>query len=1233
MNAFDADDGGLEVSGRAHAPPDSAGEGFFCLDLRGRCTFANPAAGRMLGYEPGELLGAKMHRLVHHTRCDGSPYPEEACPVRRTLRTGEECRVADDVFWRKNGDALRVGYSAHPAVQDGEVRGAVVAFVGVDGPASGAGGRGEDVSSRYAAVVEATTDFVGMADRDGRVLSINGAGREMVGAGRDEDLSGTTIADYHPTWARNVVLGEGIPAALREGTWSGETALLARDGREIPVSQVILAHRGPDGEVRFLSTTARDITDRKRAEEELAESRRLFESIAEATPDLLYVSEFAGGSNVYANRRVEKILGYTGEQLAALGGATTDTLVHPEDRARVLASWAGIAGLDDGEVQEHEFRARHADGSYRWLRARNVVLSRAEDGGVRRVLGLAHDVTGDRRSEEERGRLLEAAERRAAELDAVIRNMPDAVYVGDQAGISVCNDAALEMLGFESVEELNQHIPLLAERLQNRFARTGERIPPDEEPFARALAGETAVDEVVARNLKTGRDVVVRSAAAPILRDGRVVGAVAVNTDITEQKESEERLTYHARLLENLREAVVATDTNLAVTAWNLGAEEIFGWTAADALGRHVGEVIPAEFAGERVSEIIQELEDGGRYRTEVASRRKDGTPVYVEGAIIALRDGRGRTTGYLSINRDTTERRRAEEALRESNARIENILESVTDAFYAIDAEWRFTYLNERAVRFASQLAGEEFTREGLLGKTLWETLPAIVGTPIEGHYRRAVRERQSAVFEYPYPGGGPVFEVHAYPSGRGLSIYFQDITERKRAEEALRDSQERFRALAAATFEGSAVHENGVVLEANDALARMFGYEPWEVVGRSALELAAPESRDLVRGNIASGYEGPYEAVGLRKDGTRFEVEIRGRPFEYKGRAVRATAIRDVTERKRGEAALKNSERRFRAFFETAAVGAAQADPTTGRFLEVNERLCRFLGYDREELLSLGFPDVTHPDDRARDRDGLARLTRGEIREYLAEKRYVRKDGRIVWGLLAVSLLRDADGRALHTASIVQDVTERRRVEEALMEIREAERRRMARDLHDAVLQDLAAAVQAVQATQEEARASVGALEHAAEALRRATRGLRGAVHDLRLEEGRPFVRTVESLVDLNRQLAPEIEVTLEVREGFPAELPVGVGVGLLRIVQEALVNVRRHSDAGRVRVNLGLHGDALGIDVSDDGRGFDPAANRGRGVGLVGMEERARELGGELEVRSAPGEGTRVSVRVKA
>ena len=1183
----------------------------------------------MLGYEPEELLGADVRKLGCHACRDEALRPEDLCPVHRTLKTGEAHRAGRAVFRRKDGTTLYAECTSQPVIEGGEARGAAVTVVD-----SSERGRAEDALSRYAAILEATTDFVGMADVDGRVLYVNRAGREMVGAGEDEDLSRTAVADYHPRWAAEVVLGEGIPTALREGSWSGETALLSRDGKETPVSQVILAHRGPDGEVRFLSTTARDVTDLKRAQDELAQSRRMFESIAEATPDLLYVSELAGGRNVYANRQAERILGYDQEQLAAFGGSVNDELLHPEDKARALANWTGLASLGDGEVQEHEFRARHADGRYRWLRARNVVLARTGDGRPRRVLGVAQDVTERKRAEEERERLLEESEGRAAELDAVIRSIPDAVYVGDETGIKVCNDAALEMLGFKSVAELNEGIPLLADRLQNRFAATGRRIPPEEEPFVRALRGETVDEEVIARHLKTGRDVVVRCAAAPIFVEGRIVGAVAVNTDITEHKLSEERLRHSARLLENVQDAVIATDERFVVTAWNEGAKEMYGWTADEVLGRYVGEVIGAELTEEQRAEARRELNETGRSRNELITHRKDGAAVYVEGVTATVRGDHGRITGYLSINRDVTERKEAEEALQESHRRTEDILESFTDAFFAVDREWRFTYVNERALRRMRRAKGEELKGEEVLGENLWEEFPGLVGTVFDRKYHEAMRGQETAEFEAHYPPADTWFEVHAYPSEEGFSVYFQDITGRKRAEKELRDSEERFQALATATFEGIAVHEDGVMVEANDALAEMFGYDPPEVIGESALTLAAPESRELIRKNIASGYEAPYEAVGQRKDGTRFEVEIRGRPFEYKGRLVRATAIRDISERKRVEDELKNSEKRFRAFFETAAVGAAQTDPATGRFINVNQSLCRIVGYEREELLSMGFSEITHPDDLARDLTGLSRLLRGEIGEYVAEKRYMRKDGRTVWGLLAVSLVRDAYGQPLQTVAITQDISERKRVEEELLEIREGERRRIARDLHDVVLQDLAAALQAVQATRIRSAEPHEELDQAADTLRRTARSLRNVVHDLRLEEGQPFTRAVEApVMELDRQLAPACKVSLEVESGFPLQLPRKVEVELLRIVQEALANARRHSGAGRIAVALSSEEGWVGIEISDDGGGFDPAAVEGSSFGLSGMEERARSLGSRLEVSSALGEGTRVSVKVPA
>src|ERR687898_780573 len=181
----------------------------------------------------------------------------------------------------------------------------------------------------------------------------------------------------------------------------------------------------------------------------------------------------------------------------------------------------------------------------------------------------------------------------------------------------------------------------------------------------------------------------------------------------------------------------------------------------------------------------------------------------------------------------------------------------------------------------------------------------------------------------------------------------------------------------------------------------------------------------------------------------------------------------------------------------------------------------------------------------------------------------RNYRKDGTLFWNELSVYPVRDEDGGVANFVGVQNDVTDRVRAEEVLMEMRRAERRRIARDLHDIALQDLAGALQSLRLTQLQAKKSGISLDFEEElgALRRATSGLRRAIYDLRREKERPFLKSVESLVDLNRQATPEREIRLDVEEWFPVNLPAKESVDILRVLQEALTNARRHSGAGRV------------------------------------------------------------------
>jgi signal transduction histidine kinase len=262
------------------------------------------------------------------------------------------------------------------------------------------------------------------------------------------------------------------------------------------------------------------------------------------------------------------------------------------------------------------------------------------------------------------------------------------------------------------------------------------------------------------------------------------------------------------------------------------------------------------------------------------------------------------------------------------------------------------------------------------------------------------------------------------------------------------------------------------------------------------------------------------------------------------------------------------------------------------------------------------------------------LHRLLRGKIETYSMEKRYIKKDGSTVWANLTVSMARESSGESGYTIAVIQDITQRKRAEEALREVRQAERSRMARDLHDGVLQDLVDVLQSLRVAQMDAEesGSDGYLEREVEVLQRATRGMREAIYDLHPERSRrrSFVQDVESLVELERRMAPNRETDLIIEEGFPTGLSGATSRELFRIIQEALTNARRHSAARYVRVTLGIGKDEVWAEVSDDGKGFEPATTRG-GMGLTAMQERAFLLGGDLEVLAGPGEGTRVRLRV--
>ena len=367
---------------------------------------------------------------------------------------------------------------------------------------------------------------------------------------------------------------------------------------------------------------------------------------------------------------------------------------------------------------------------------------------------------------------------------------------------------------------------------------------------------------------------------------------------------------------------------------------------------------------------------------------------------------------------------------------------------------------------------------------------------------------------------------------------------------------------------------------------------------------------------------------------------------PYLHDEKPWAVVAHENITKRRLAEEALKDQKLLLETILGQAADAIIVCDEG-GSFTFANAAARRMAMRDPEGTTLEMTPEVWgvghYPDGSRIPREewSIARALRGET-TVGREARMVRPDGTHYDVLISAAPLNNADGRLVGAVAGLLDITgykqaqeerDRLRQEETESRTQREERRRIARDLHDVVLQDLSGALQSLRLTHLRAKDSGGEpdLGEELEALGRATSGLRSAMYDLRHEEKeRPFVKSVESLVELNRQLTPGRRTALEVEEGLPEELPREASVELLRVLQEALVNARRHSGAGSVEVRLRAGGGALVAEVTDDGKGFDTAPTRA-GVGLSAMRERVEGLGGTFEVESQAGEGTKVRVTV--
>jgi PAS domain S-box-containing protein len=468
----------------------------------------------------------------------------------------------------------------------------------------------------------------------------------------------------------------------------------------------------------------------------------------------------------------------------------------------------------------------------------------------------------------------------------------------------------------------------------------------------------------------------------------------------------------------------------------------------------------------------------------------------------------------------------------------------------------------------------------------------------------------------------------------------------QRRQAEEELKVSETRFRQMIEQSPLSIQIFSpDGRTLRVNRAWERLWGVTLEQIPHYNVLQDPQLVEKGIMP-YIERGFAGQAAAIPPVKYEPEETIpnvsEVPHRwvrafiyPVKDAGGNIREVVLvhEDITDRMEAEAERRRAEEKYRQIFENSVEGIFQTT-IDGRFVIANPAMARMFGYDSPEELLANVSNIGEQlyvdAGRRAEFDELIRR-HGFVSGF--ETQMYRTDGSVMWASTSARVVRDDEGKVVGYEGTIEDITGRKQAEQALREIREAERRRIARELHDVVLQDLTYALQSMQVARRmpDAAGSEEETNKRIEALKRAVGGLRDAIYDLRLEGTRdqPLVRSLEAIVEVNRQLAPERTLELVVDEGFPASFSGVASIEVVRIVQEALTNIRRHSGARRATVTLGAAGDEMWIEVEDDGRGF--GAGNSPGMGLTGMRERALAIGGELEVESEENVGTRVRLRV--
>ena len=1012
---------------------DNIPQGVFWKDRDSRFMGCNLLVARSMGLStPGEIVGLTHSDLPSIT-------PDQAAQ-----------------FVRKDREVMDAGLPLHHIIEpmtlaDGQtiwLDTNKVPMRDAGGQVVGVLGTWEDVSNRIRdeearrfqhsllkCQAEASPDGILVVGPDNRVRSYNrrflelwGIPESLAAAGDDTPilaLARSRTADPDGFAAR-------VAAIYAEPEVRTHDEVALADGRTLErYSGPILAEGGEWlGRVWFF----RDITDRLRAEESVRASEALFRGAFEDTNVAMVLTD-VDNRFVRVNAAFGRLFGYSAGEMV---GMTMMQITHPDDVAASLALRARLVAGESHFAQRKRYV--HRDGRVLWGLT-NVSLVRDSDGHPQAYIGEVQDITAQQRAEEE----LRASE---ARLRLFVEHAPTPIAMFDREMryLHVSRRWMTDFgLGDRDVIGLSHY---------DVFPEVPERW---KEVHRRCLAGAVERSDEDHFERTDGTIQWIRWEVRPWTQDDGVIGGIIFfSEDITERKQAESALRRAKERYRLAQEAgrvgIYDWDGASGQSVWTPEQQEIYGLSAGEFGGRHeewIDHLHPLD--RDRVLAHLNQVTGERREYTEIEYRivRPSGEARWVSNRGRMTYGPEGQLTRSIGTTIDITDRKQAEHAIQDRERLLRIVTDSARVGLVVVDDQYRYLFANRAYAEFFG------LTADGVVGRRMPELL-APVWSQIQPRLDRTLAgERLGFELQFPATDGGesrwframyePLTDEAVKPTA---VLVVSEITAQKLTTQSLQD-RERLLSIVTGSARVGLVVVNGryEYLFANEAYAELFGFPATAIVGRRVPDLLAAGWAQI-RPQLDRALAGERVEYELTIPGPEGSGSVRTFRVMYEPGAEDSetptvvVVVTDVTEQKRAEVAIRESEARFRRVYEHAATGIGITD-TAGRFHQCNPAYCAILGRTEDELRAADLPALIHPDDRDENMTLLRRLAAGEIQGYELENRFLHKSGTQRWVHKFVTALRNQEGRATHLIALVTDVTERHRAEQELRESEDRYRR----------------------------------------------------------------------------------------------------------------------------------------------------------------------------------------------